>query len=872
MPHPRSRSASVAGRSRVATFVHGLLAAGHRQALDELREVAEADPSALEIIRVEGPDPRGRLRILISLATAGAGEGIGCVGTAPAADIRARERFEIWVPGGFPFDYPHVQVPHTRFAGLPHVQWRRSLCLYVSPTTEWQPSDGMFGFLERLLLWINRAAAGALDPAGEPIHPPPSYATREGGAVVIRVDTPPVGSAAWVGFAVLRRMSESRADLVGWLDFAGARRILSESPAEALREFVGEDGDASRLALGLAVLLPEPTQYEYPTKANALIEMLARQGLTKESLIVRFAILALLNSRLAPGDDSGELAIPVYAIIGGPMRGVGGGERRQHLAAWRLSDLGGGIVGLLDNVFSDHEGLTSVGERAGEMLAHWLDIADLDWARVYEERPEVTARRDVGSPLEVLRGKRVLLLGCGAVGGHAAEHLTRAGAAGLVLVDRGRVSPGVLVRQPYDDADIHRPKAEALADRLRRIRPGVDVEVVVGDARKTVLAGDAQPDVDLIIDAAANPAVTALLERRRRDLPGKRPPIISLVLGHAATRGIATLAPSGYSGGGADLLRKAKIAALADRRLRAFADDFFPDPPRADHFQPEPGCSEATFVGSDTEVAALTATMLVRAAAVFQPSGDADTGTAILVDLGLDAPFVPLVRNLTWPADIVNPVEGGDLEVRISTTGLVEMRAECRLMARRRGPKVETGGILLGEIDDACGVVWVSMASGPPPDSRASARAFVCGVEGVAELVVRRDEGSRGAERFLGIWHSHPRGKAMPSIVDDEGMRELVFPVADAPRRALLLILGGAPGHWGAWLRDTGADRGAGPDIFARLCRRPRGIGEERKPQAALRYSEALRDAGRSETRRWPPSSPRGRLRPRWWRRWNGEA
>jgi hypothetical protein len=378
------------------------LAPGQRQALGELREIAEADPSALDILEVGGPARPGWLRILISLATAGAGEGIESAGSAPRADIRARERFEVFVPDGFPFDYPLVYTPHTRFAGLPHVQWQRSLCLYVSPTTEWQPSDGMYGFLDRLLLWIDRAAAGALDPVGEPLHPPPAYATREGGAVVVRADAPDVGSTPWLGFAVLRRVSDERADLVGWLDFAGARCLLSDPPAAALGDFAGVGGDVSRLALGLAVLLPEPTQYEYPTKAGALVQMLARQGIGKESLIVRFELLALLNSRLAPPRESGEPTMLVYAIVGAPMRGTGGGETRQHLAVWRLSEFGRRVVGLLDAVFSDYEPLAAAGERAGELFGDWLDTADLSWARVYEERPEVTTRRDAGSPLQAV--------------------------------------------------------------------------------------------------------------------------------------------------------------------------------------------------------------------------------------------------------------------------------------------------------------------------------------------------------------------------------------------------------------------------------------------------------------------------------------
>jgi hypothetical protein len=108
----------------------------------------------------------------------------------------------------------------------------------------------------------------------------------------------------------------------------------------------------------------------------------------------------------------------------------------------------------------------------------------------------------------------------------------------------------------------------------------------------------------------------------------------SSLIGHSAQRGVATIAGRNFTGAGVDLLRKVKLAALRDPQLLAFADDFFPDPPRTDHFQPEPGCSAATFRGSDAQVAALTGTLLTHALALLS-SADGGAARAVLVDLGL---------------------------------------------------------------------------------------------------------------------------------------------------------------------------------------------------------------------------------------------
>jgi len=840
------------------------LTAGQQQALDELREVEEADPAALEILEIQQPTLWSWLQVLISIETADAIRDSRTSGPGERADIRARERFTLAVPPNFPFVPPQVSVSHDRFAGLPHVQWRHHLCLYISPTTEWHPSDGMFGLLDRLLLWVERAAAGALDPAGEPLHPPVAYQSVHSGVVVIRADTPPIQDAVWVGFAVLQQVSDARVDLIWWLSLAETRRFLAAPTTEMLVALTGISVQTTTVRLALAILLARPTAFEFPAKARELIDMLNGQGIDKDSIFDGFALVAGLNRRLA-GLQEGGTEQGVYTVIGTPMRGIAGGERRYHLVVWHLSALEQQAVDLLASVFSPSTELASIGERARGWLDHWLNIADVHWARVYDDRPGVTTRRERGSRMESGKGRRVLLLGCGAIGGHIAEHLARAGAGYIMLIDKGQVSPGVLVRQPYNDTDIGLPKVDALADRLHCMRPGIDVATWAGDILTLSPENDTWPlDVDLIIDAAANPAVTAWLERWRRGHADTSPPIVSFLLGHTACRGIATISPVGYSGGGVDLLRKVKLATLAEPRLRVFAEDFFPDPPRTDHFQPEPGCSEATFVGSDAEVSALTATMLIHALKMCSRTPASSlSGNAVLVDLGI-GDSLAATRQLSWSADVVIQDKATGLHIRLSPSALSEMRAECRLMARRRGPQVEAGGLLFGEIDDASGVAWVTLASGPPPDSRASSQAFVCGVEGVEEQVHWQDKTTRGAARFLGLWHSHPGGVAAPSDIDEEGMHELLIPVEHAPRRALLLIIGGASERWTTWVRTQVGEDLAPPQIYARLCNRPQHLKSTPR-SGGERYAQTMASSDENETRRWTPSGRRRQLHQRRW-------
>ncbi len=77
-----------------------------------------------------------------------------------------------------------------------------------------------------------------------------------------------------------------------------------------------------------------------------------------------------------------------------------------------------------------------------------------------------------------LRRARVALFGVGGVGGYAAEALARSGVGELALIDPDTVSLTNLNRQIIAlHSTLGRPKAEAMAERLRDINPEIRVTV-----------------------------------------------------------------------------------------------------------------------------------------------------------------------------------------------------------------------------------------------------------------------------------------------------------------------------------------------------------------------------------------------------------
>ena len=172
------------------------------------------------------------------------------------------------------------------------------------------------------------------------------------------------------------------------------------------------------------------------------------------------------------------------------------------------------------------------------------------------------------------------------------------GARTVELVDNKTVAPGLLVRQGFEDADIGRSKAHALADRLRRIDPDLEAAASTGDLIQRVTGADPLPMVDLLVDCTASVAVRTALEHALRDAPDTRPPIASVAIDSQAANGIATLSRGNHSGGTLDLTRRLKLEACRTAQFAKPLEAFWPRSAPGEEFQPEPGCSEPTFIGS----------------------------------------------------------------------------------------------------------------------------------------------------------------------------------------------------------------------------------------------------------------------------------
>jgi hypothetical protein len=640
-------------------------------AVRQIQEIAGVSMGAVEFI--ESRQEAAGLVVDISLdtrriTTRGAG-----------IKVRNRERFQLVIPETYPYRPPSVWVSHRRWAGRPHVQWGRFLCLYAAPAVEWNPAEGMRGLIDLLVTWLTRAAEGTLDPDDQPLHPPVTYTSTATGRVIVHPDVAdlvPWGDTVTPGRTRL---------LYAWCQRNGNRIDIREwlIPDEAYDRVLDADFNPVDVAgrphfVAPLIVVSDELSMEYPDNAAALVGSLEDFGFPRDAVLRAIASARTFNGAIASFAATDSDA-PVVVLLGTPARRVAGTRRLTHLTAWKLDDLGSQISELVRGI---HRYDDELAEEVRSLANKWINIAEVDWMAVYENRPEVTNRRDAASSAAWLQGKRVLVLGCGALGAPIAEHCVRAGVSALTVVDDGTVKPGILVRQPYYDADISHAKARRLADRLSEIRPDLKVQALARNAFR-LFTGELQgpPDYDLIVDASANTGVRAAIESARAACRDDWPPLITGLFGHDAQRGLGVLSRPGSTGGAHDILRRIAIDARghACATWRDVADDFFPDPARTQMFFPEPGCSAPTFTGSAIQTEALASALLWSLITELADELTAEPMEAAAIRLaGIGASDARASR-LSWPNDHVQRDLNGRYEVRVSARALAEMRAEtCR--------------------------------------------------------------------------------------------------------------------------------------------------------------------------------------------------
>lgn len=573
------------------------LSAWQKQLVDELRSLARGHPDEIRIVQQPQLDPAGDASLRIRLHTADIPRCPGGLALGDDEEFIVKIHASLFLP-------PSVETDHTRFLGFPHVLQGQRLCIYLDPSREWRPADGIAGLLSRLWQWLTDAAGGEFDASTAMYH-------AVGGVLHLADDTPTLvvresGPTKPRQIAQLIRHSTHRYDLTYSTGGDGLRApvftLASDLPF----------GAASTFALFLT-LLDDP----YLDQVEGRPPRVPPQSPA--------FMTSLLASSLRNADGSEQyfvLAVPHPA--GGP----------HHLLGGRLPAT---TADALRRIAREHG--TAINLDPAIINA---DIP-IEWCNMSDEREAITTRRDDNRPVNGFQGKSVHVWGCGGLGSWVAEFIARAGATHITVCDPGVVTGGLLVRQNYTEADIGRTKADALATRLQAVRDDLSVTVAEGsmpDSTDSLAA-------DLIVDATVSHSVTTCLDA----LAGvERKAVIAQVATDAGsgTVGIANICAPDSELTPSAIDERAGNAVLADGGLELYhplwqeADD-------GDELIPTRGCSVPTFHGSAADLAAVAATLVNMIGLHLQQTPSIVSGTHLIAlphaQSGPRHHFVPLTAD-----------------------------------------------------------------------------------------------------------------------------------------------------------------------------------------------------------------------------------
>jgi hypothetical protein len=201
-------------------------------------------------------------------------------------------------------------------------------------------------------------------------------------------------------------VKDRRVDPLEWIDLPTAYdRVLGDDPQ------LFHNGRPTLLIP--AVMICDELGWEFPTKVKALSEGLAESGYTEDKLLSDIATATMVNIDLrkkqvardataagAPWDelDDPDEDAPLFTamVVGTPSRRGEGDHRPAHLEAWKLDKLGFSITTLFADV--RERSYIELTERVENLAYEWFEFAKLGWFQIMEARPEVTRRRDEGTP------------------------------------------------------------------------------------------------------------------------------------------------------------------------------------------------------------------------------------------------------------------------------------------------------------------------------------------------------------------------------------------------------------------------------------------------------------------------------------------
>jgi proteasome lid subunit RPN8/RPN11 len=677
------------------------------------------------------------------------------LGQELAHDIRPIERIAlIWAEQGAA---PVALALRQDFPSVPHLvlgppESPKILCLYDEPWSEVRLDWTPVGFIERIRGWLARNARGQLHAEDQPLEP---LLTPTPFILVLPADFFDTAS----GGTTPARLSVTLVDPAKPRVLI-AQRSSGKKPDQNGKEFV--------LTGFRCHPQPHGVVHFAPGNLADLHSLLAPTGCD---------LLADLRQRLALWAPESEVmaARLIIAVAMPKTRNPDGEIEAEDLWAFMTASTVAEVgiaIGCLEPAPSDLRGAPRIARKLPFQESKRGEDTRIELVTPVLAFDRRAAARNAG--FATPDNRRIVAVGCGALGSHVAINLAREGFGLWTLVDPDCLLPHNLARHVATGMGVGYAKTEVMAWLLKNI---FDEEVPVAtvqadvldprDARETLESAFAE--ADLILDMSASVAVARHLAHDVRSSARR----ISLFFNPAGTD-LVLLAE--------DADRSIPLDALEMQYYQAVVAlpelDGHLAPPAA-RLRYAHSCRDITSTIPQSRVALLSA---IAGLGVRNAAGNSAATIAAWrcrkADFGVDA-----IRHEARPRVVEYH---GEWEMRIDQHLLEQLH-------RQRAERLpnETGGVLIGAFDAQRRIVHIVETIPSPPDSEEWPTLYIRGAEGLADRLRQIQDSTLGRLRYVGEWHSHPDGcGCQPSAEDRRALAWLAENMAAEGLPGLMAIVG----------------------------------------------------------------------------------
>lgn len=698
-------------------------------------------------------------------------------GTVNGIDIRPQEPILIvFHTSHYPFrapmarsdrkDFPREELPHLNPVGPKHPPY---LCLHRGSIDAWFNQHTLDDFVQRVRSWFRDAGRNRLIRADDRFEPTrfdtaPGFAIfdpHEFANLIAAADTSLPQSRLLV-FRVLREQDPTSPDTFAinyWIPARPESMDDLNAIVAASNRLASENAAIERHLFGL-LLWPPPglTFARYiatlPSNFGELRQLGEEFGIDIAERLREFRQADLFHLPL----------VPITLAIRRPMPIIGHDTDFDFVT----------FVVLAGQKERDSD---AVGEVKSS-------------ARVYplaNRKPLTPARAQRLSRVRPLN-RPVLTIGTGAVGSKLGFHLGRSGESNLQFVDNDNLSPHNLVRHGLTARWLGKNKAEGVRTEISEMfRNHRSLAVRADDRSAFQVLLEPIERRTLVVDCSASPAVFNAIVHSEQTCR-----FVRCELAHEGQLGLL-LAEGPSRNPRLDDVR-AMLFDLAigieplSSWLQAHQQRIAEDP-TFEEIDIGLGCSSDTLPLAD-DLVSFHSAAFARALHDFHDatvgllqinSWNLSRGSALADVLAVEAfAFSHAANDPAWT-------------IRISSPAKISMSDE-----RKKAKKVETGGLLFGRIDVLKRTLHVTRAVPPPPDSQGSQYAFHRGIEDVPELVERITRLTGGQINYVGEWHTHPRGRPIPSPTDLQAVNEIRSNLDRVGRPTHIIIV--APKGLASWI------------------------------------------------------------------------